>query len=479
MSHQHLNLTQGGITGTLLRFTLPMMAGALLQQCYNIADTLIVGQFVGPEALAAVGSAYTLMVFLCSILLGLSLGSSTVFSQQYGRGSLSALRHSIWVSFALILAVTVVLNVAAFLALDPILRFLQVPAEVYPLMRDYLWIIFWGILFTFLYNFYAALLRAVGDSVTPLWFLSLSVVLNIGLDLFFILALDWGIEGAAAATVIAQGAAALGIVIYTYRKRPELKIRRDEIYLDRATLKEITEFSTLTCVQQSVMNLGILMVQGLVNSFGTVVMAAFAAAVKIDAFAYMPVQEFGNAFSTFVAQNFGARKRQRIRRGIRQALLITCLFSLAVSLLIFLFAEPLMLIFVKPDEVEILRIGAQYLRIEGAFYALIGILFLLYGYYRSVRMPGMSVILTVLSLGTRVALSYALASLPAVGVTGIWWSIPIGWFIADLVGIVYYKLSAASWTRAERSDTTRADEARPHRLQLSYSLNNIHYLCGR
>lgn len=443
MSHQHLNLTQGGITGTLLRFTLPMMAGALLQQCYNIADTLIVGQFVGPEALAAVGSAYTLMVFLCSILLGLSLGSSTVFSQQYGRGSLSALRHSTWVSFVLILAITVVLNVAAFLALDPILRFLQVPAEVYPLMRDYLWIIFWGILFTFIYNFYAALLRAVGDSVTPLWFLSLSVVLNIGLDLFFILSLDWGIEGAAAATVIAQGAAALGIVIYTYRKRPELKIRRNEIYLDRATLKEITEFSTLTCVQQSVMNLGILMVQGLVNSFGTVVMAAFAAAVKIDAFAYMPVQEFGNAFSTFVAQNFGARKRQRIRRGIRQALLITCLFSLAVSLLIFLFAEPLMLIFVKPDEVEILRIGAQYLRIEGAFYALIGILFLLYGYYRSVRMPGMSVILTVLSLGTRVALSYILASLPAVGVTGIWWSIPIGWFIADLVGIVYYKLSAA------------------------------------
>lgn len=443
MSHQHLNLTQGGITGTLLRFTLPMMAGALLQQCYNIADTLIVGQFVGPEALAAVGSAYTLMVFLCSILLGLSLGSSTVFSQQYGRGSLSALRHSTWVSFVLILAITVVLNVAAFLALDPILRFLQVPAEVYPLMRDYLWIIFWGILFTFIYNFYAALLRAVGDSVTPLWFLSLSVVLNIGLDLFFILSLDWGIEGAAAATVIAQGAAALGIVIYTYRKRPELKIRRNEIYLDRATLKEITEFSTLTCVQQSVMNLGILMVQGLVNSFGTVVMAAFAAAVKIDAFAYMPVQEFGNAFSTFVAQNFGARKRQRIRRGIRQALLITCLFSLAVSLLIFLFAEPLMLIFVKPDEVEILRIGAQYLRIEGAFYALIGILFLLYGYYRSVRMPGMSVVLTVLSLGTRVALSYALASLPAVGVTGIWWSIPIGWFIADLVGIVYYKLSSA------------------------------------
>lgn len=447
MLSQHLNLTEGGITGTLLKFTLPMMAGALLQQCYNIADTLIVGQFVGPEALAAVGSAYTLMVFLCSILLGLSLGSSTVFSQQYGAGNLEALRHSSYVSFTLILSITVLLNVVAFLALDPILRFLQVPPEVYPLMRDYLWIIFWGILFTFIYNFYAALLRAVGDSVTPLWFLSLSVVLNILLDLLFILSLHWGIKGAAAATVIAQGSAAIGIAVYTYRKRPELRIHRQDIYFDRATVKEITAFSTLTCVQQSVMNLGILLVQGLVNNFGTVVMAAFAAAVKIDAFAYMPVQEFGNAFSTFVAQNFGAHKRQRIRRGIRQALLISCLFSLTVSLLIFLFAEPLMLIFVKPDETEILRIGAQYLRIEGAFYALIGILFLLYGYYRSVRMPGMSVILTVLSLGTRVALSYALAAMPAVGVTGIWWSIPIGWFIADLVGIVYYKISATRVSR--------------------------------
>ncbi|HIZ25998.1 MAG TPA: MATE family efflux transporter [Candidatus Barnesiella merdipullorum] len=447
MLSQHLNLTEGGITGTLLKFTLPMMAGALLQQCYNIADTLIVGQFVGPEALAAVGSAYTLMVFLCSILLGLSLGSSTVFSQQYGAGNLEALRHSSYVSFTLILSITVLLNVVAFLALDPILRFLQVPPEVYPLMRDYLWIIFWGILFTFIYNFYAALLRAVGDSVTPLWFLSLSVVLNILLDLLFILSLHWGIQGAAAATVIAQGSAAIGIAVYTYRKRPELRIHRQDIYFDRATVKEITAFSTLTCVQQSVMNLGILLVQGLVNSFGTVVMAAFAAAVKIDAFAYMPVQEFGNAFSTFVAQNFGAHKRQRIRRGIRQALLISCLFSLTVSLLIFLFAEPLMLIFVKPYETEILRIGAQYLRIEGAFYALIGILFLLYGYYRSVRMPGMSVILTVLSLGTRVALSYALAAMPAVGVTGIWWSIPIGWFIADLVGIVYYKMSATRVSR--------------------------------
>lgn len=354
------DLTQGGITTTLLQFTLPMLAGSLLQQCYNIADTLIVGQCIGANALAAVGSAYTLMVFLISILLGLSMGSGTVFSLQYGAGDLSALRRSIYVSFLLIGTVTILLNVAVFLWLDPILRWLQVPYDIYSLMRNYLWIIFWGIVFTFLYNFYAALLRAVGDSVTPLWFLAVSVVLNIGLDLFLILVLDQGIEGAAVATVIAQGTAASGILLYTYKIRPELRLHREDMRFDRSSLREITSFSTLTCVQQSVMNFGILMVQGLVNSFGTVVMAAFAAAVKIDSFAYMPVQEFGNAFSTFIAQNFGARKGDRIRRGVRSAFLITIVFSLIISLLVFFFAKPLMLIFVRPDEAEILRIGTEY-----------------------------------------------------------------------------------------------------------------------
>ncbi len=434
-----VDLTQGNITGTLLRFTLPMIIGSLLQQCYNIADTLIVGQYIGSGALAAVGSAYTLMVFLISILLGLSMGSGTVFSLQYGAGQMNALRRSIYVSAVLIGTVTIALNIVALSFIHPILKLLQIPNDIYQMMYDYLWIIFWGIGFTFIYNFYAALLRAIGDAVTPLWFLAVSVVLNINLDLFFILQLDWGIKGAAIATIVTQGVSALGIMGYTYIKCPELRLHRSDLHFDRRCLKEITSFSALTCVQQSVMNLGILMVQGLVNSFGTMVMAAFAAAIKIDSFAYMPVQEFGNAFSTFIAQNFGAKKYERIRKGVKSALITTVVFSLFISVLVFLFAKPLMLIFVRPHEIEILNVGIGYLRIEGAFYCGIGILFLLYGYYRAIRMPGMSVVLTVVSLGTRVALSYELAAIPSIGVTGIWWSIPIGWFIADMIGIIYYK----------------------------------------
>ena len=207
---------------------------------------------------------------------------------------------------------------------------------------------------------------------------------------------------------------------------------------DKANLTNILNLSVMTCVQQSIMNFGILMVQGLVNSFGTVVMAAFAAAVKIDSFAYMPVQDFGNAFSTFVAQNYGAGERERIRKGIRSAVAMVALFCALVSSAIFCLAVPLMQIFIEPEKTEIIAVGVQYLRIEGACYIGIGILFLLYGYYRAMNRPAMSVILTIASLGTRVLLAYILSAIPAIGVIGIWMAVPIGWALADIIGIIVY-----------------------------------------
>ena len=215
-------------------------------------------------------------------------------------------------------------------------------------------------------------------------------------------------------------------------------------------------YSLLTCVQQSVMNFGILMVQGLVNSFGVNVMAAFAAAVKIDAFAYLPVQDFGNAFSTFVAQNFGAQKRERIRRGTRWAVFWVVVFCLAIGGAVCLLAPRLMAVFVGPEAAEVIAVGTGYLRIEGAFYLGIGVLFLLYGYFRAVNRPGVSVVLTVCSLGTRVALAYVLSALPALGVTGIWMAIPIGWFFADLVGILL-------WRREDRQSRCPPPAERPYR----------------
>lgn len=247
------NLTKGPITVNLLLFALPLMFGNLLQQLYNVADTWVVGRYLGANALAAVGSSYTLMTFLTSI-----------------KG----------------------------------------------LMKDYLWVIFLGILATFLYNYFANLLRAIGNSMVPLLFLAVSSILNIILDLLFVLKFHWGVQGAAGATVFSQYVSGIGICIYAYVKVKDIRITKEDMYWGKENLSLILNLSVMTSLQQSIMNFGILMVQGLVNSFGTVIMAAFAASVKIDSFAYMPVQDFGNAFSTYVAQNYGAKEEKRIKGNL-------------------------------------------------------------------------------------------------------------------------------------------------------------------
>lgn len=431
------DLTEGKISRSLLLFALPMMAGNLLQQFYNIADTLIVGRVLGSNALAAVGSAYTLMTFLTSIFLGLSMGSGALFSIYKGKNDQDSLRNAIVHAFALIMAVTVLLNVLVYIGIDPILHFLRVPDEVWDGMKAYLLVIFAGIIATSLYNYFSCLLRALENSTIPLVFLAVSAVLNIGLDLLFVAVLPWGIRGAALATVIAQYVSGIGITLYVLLKCRDLLPSGKDLHFNRQILGEIGNLSSMTCVQQSVMNFGILMVQGLVNSFGPVIMAAFAAAVKIDTFAYLPVQDFGNAYSTFIAQNYGAGKKERIRKGTKESFLISFLFCIVISAVVCIFAAPLMRIFVSAKETAVIASGVRYLRIEGAFYCGIGCLFLLYGYYRAVKKPGMSVILTVISLGTRVALAYILSAY--IGETGIWMAIPIGWVLADVTGLVYMK----------------------------------------
>ncbi len=428
------NLSEGPITKNMLRFAFPMICGNMLQQLYNVVDTLIVGKYLGTTALAAVGSSYALMTFLTSILLGMCMGSGAMFSIRFGEKNQKQLQEDLYVSFFLIAALAVLINGIVFLFIDPIMVLLSVPADTYSLMREYLWVIFFGIGATFIYNYFAAVLRSLGNSLIPLIFLGISAVINIVLDLYFILSCGFGVAGAAFATILAQWFSGIGIALYCMLKCPFMRIEKQNRRFSSATIKEITNASLLTCLQQSVMNLGILMVQGLVNSFGSIVMAAFAAAVKIDAFAYMPLQDFGNAFSTFIAQNYGAKKPERIKKGIRSAAGCVVLFSLIVSVLVVVFSRQLLLLFIKPEETEVLAVGMSYLRTVGIFYFGIGVLFMLYGLYRAINRPGMSLVLTVISLGTRVVLAYLLSPFPAIGVRGIWWAIPIGWVFSGFCG---------------------------------------------
>lgn len=432
------SLTDGSIFKKLILFALPMIAGNLLQQVYNLVDTFIVGKFIGVDALAAVGACYALMVFLTSIIIGLCMGSGAFFSADFGGKDNKKLRQDIWLSFWFILAVTFMISLIAYPAMDVILSILQIPVELMVLAEEYVAIVLAGLFFIFLYNFFAYLMRAVGNSMIPLVFLGISSAMNIVLDLYFVIELNLGVGGAAWATVISQGFSGIGIAIYAFIKLSILRDRQIKIKFDAGRLKKIMVNDFATCIQQSVMNFGILMIQGLVNSFGVTVMASFAAAVKIDTIAYMPAQEFGNAYSLFVSQNYGAGKKDRIQRGTTIAFVTSMVFCAAVSLMIFSFAGNLMEIFVAESEKAIIAEGVRYLRIEGAMYVGIGVLFLWYGYFRGINKPHISLVLTVISLGTRVALSYALAPNTALGVLAIWLSIPIGWVLADLTGLRLY-----------------------------------------
>ncbi len=430
-------LTEGPPFKVIVSFAIPMILGNVFQQFYNIADSIIVGKLIGPSALAAVGNSFAIMVLLTSVLFGLCMGAGTVFSRYFGAKQYDELKISISTSFIFIGAVTVAIMALSLFFINPIITFMNVPEEVIAENKIYLQIVFVGMVFVFLWNWTAGLLRALGNSKVPLYFLIFATLLNVALDLLFIIVFKWGVAGAAIATVVAQGLAAVCCVLYCIKKIEFLEFKIKEIRFDKKIFKLTMNYSILTSVQQSIMNFGILMIQSLVNSFGMQVMAAFAAAVKIDAFAYMPMQDYGNAFSIYVAQNHGAKEEKRIADGMKISFIIVALTGLAISAIIWIFAERFMMLFVSAVETEVIVVGAQYLRIEGAFYFLIGFLFLFYGIYRGLGKVRMSIILTIISLGTRVLLAYALA--PRFGLNIIWWSIVIGWALADITGAVYYR----------------------------------------
>ena len=427
------DMTSGSPMKLMLSFTLPMFVGNLFQQLYNVVDTIIVGKFVGREALAAVGSCFAIMVLINSIILGLAMGASVLFSQLYGAKNYNRLKTAIILACVFILGLTTILSLIAFLGTSTIIRWYQIPTEMVQYSTDYLRCIFAGLLFVSLYNLAANLLRSFGDSKTPLYFLLLACGINIALDLLFVVGFGMEVFGVAIATIIAQAVSGIACVFFAIYKIKFLQFRREDAVFDTGLFRSMSRYAVLTSLQQSVMNFGIVLVQGLVNTFGAALMAAFAAGVKIDAFAYMPVQDFGNAFSTYTAQNVGAKNWARVRQGLKTAALISGIFSLVVSLIVVMLAEPLIGLFIKAGDFEVIAIGVRYLRIEGAFYILIGFLFLFYGFYRGLGYAQVSIVLTVVSLGTRVALAYLLA--PTFGFTVIFWAIPIGWLLADVVGL--------------------------------------------
>ncbi|MGL4570416.1 MAG: MATE family efflux transporter [Clostridium sp.] len=433
-----IDMTKGAANKLILKFALPMILGNIFQQVYNLVDTIIVGKFIGAKALAAVGSSFAIVTFVTSIVIGLTMGSSIILSQLYGAKEIDKFRKSAVISFLFIGSITVVLMVLFLINIDVILKLFNMTEELIYDSKNYLIIILFGLIFTFIYNIATSILRSIGDSKRPLYFLIVASIINVVLDLIFVIQFDLGVSGVAVATIIAQGVSALLSVIYVYKKLNFIKFEKEDFKIEKGMFKMVAKYSLLTSIQQSIMNLGIVIVQSLVNTFGVTVMAAFAAGVKIDSIAYMPVQDFGNAFATFVAQNKGANKLERISEGVKSAIKTIIFFCIITSTLVIIFSKNIMYLFVDKNETEIIALGVEYISVVAAFYVLIGFLFMFYGLYRGLGILNMSIILTVISLGTRVILAYMLSS-TRLGPRGIWWSIPIGWALADILGFIIYR----------------------------------------
>lgn len=432
-----LDMTKGNPSRIILKFFIPLFIGDLLQQFYSITDAMVIGQFIGTDAFAAVGSSSAVTVFITSILLGLAMGASAIFSQLYGGKQYGELKKTISTSMIFLFGVSILITIVTSVFLPEIMTLYQMPKEIAAYAGEYLKYVFYGFIFVGMYNAFAFLLRAFGDSKTPLYFLIASCISNLILDLLFILVFHMGTAGAAIATLLTQAFAAVGCGVYTIKRMQFLNFQKADLKFSVQAFHKVAVFSVLTALQQSISSFGMMLIQGLVNTFGSTIMAAFAACSKIDSVANAPLQDIGNSLSTYTAQNKGAGETKRIQEGFRAASNIVIFLSAGISIIAFIFAPNLVTLFVKKEATDVIAAGVSYLRIVPVFYVLLGFIVMFYGFFRGLGTIKISILMTVVSQGLRVLLAYSFA--PAKGFSGVCWAIVIGWFLSDLLGFYMYR----------------------------------------
>ncbi|VIF72557.1 drug/sodium antiporter, MATE family [Clostridioides difficile] len=369
------DLTTGHEGKSIFFFAMPMLIGSLFQQLYNTADSIIVGRFIGKEAMAAVSGANPIMFLLVAALMGVSLGFSILVSQFYGSGDLKKVKATIDTTYILLFIGSILISILGIVFGGPMLRLMNTPESVFSQSKLYLTIIFGGILFSAGYNSVSAILRGLGDSITPLYFLIIATILNIVLDLTFIVVLKMGVEGVALATIIAQAVSFIISIIYLNKKHEVLKFKIKGIIYDNKIFKDGLRLGLPSGVQQMLFSIGNMALQFLVNSYGTSAMAAFGAGLRIENFISLPIMNLGSAVSTFVAQNIGAGENERVKKGIRESIKMTLVLAVIVIALILLFRENLIALF-NTDK-DVIKIGSSYLFIIGPFFLFIGTSFVL------------------------------------------------------------------------------------------------------
>jgi putative MATE family efflux protein len=430
------DLTQGSEAKVIVNFAVPMLIGNVFQQLYTMVDSVIVGRGVGKEALAAVGASFPIIFLMISLVMGITMGASIILSQYFGARDFARLKKTIDTTLIFLFFASLVVTVVGLLSAGAILRAVRTPEEVFPLARQYLQAMFAGMIFLFGYNTVSAILRGLGDSTNPLYFLIIATVVNIVLDLLFVLVFRWGVAGAAWATVIAQGVSFVIGIIYMQRSRHEhLHLSLKTLRFDRDIFRTVLRIGLPSGIQQSLVSLGFVALTRIVNPFGTDAVAGYTAASRLDSFAAMPAMNLSMAVSTFVGQNLGAGKPERVRKGYLSTLAISAGISTFMTLMMILFKRQLIGLFAADPAV--VEIGADYLVIVSSFYLLFSSMFITGGVLRGAGDTIAQMFITIVALWiVRIPASAFLSSL--LGSRGIWWGIPAGWLVGFTANFFYY-----------------------------------------
>lgn len=451
------DMTAGSPTRLILMFSLPLLLGNLFQHFYTMADAMIVGRMLGMDALAAVGSTGSMSFLALGFIMGITGGSSVVIAQRFGAGNLGGVRRAVAMSIYVGVAVTVFLTAVCMLAAGPILRLMNAPKEVFDTAYRYIQIIYAGVIATCFYNLLASILRALGDSRTPLYFLIVSSVLNIVLDVAFI-EFGWGVEGTALATVLSQAVSGLFCLLYMAKKFPFLKLQKEDWAPEWGILRSTFKIGIPMALQFWIITVGIMILQGAVNAFGAKTIAAYTAASKVEQFACQPMVTLGMAMATYTGQNIGAGRVDRVRSGMRKSILLSVAFCIVSGVLVILSGGFLVGLFLKEYDAEAIAIGRQYLNTLSVFFCALGLLYLYRNTLQGLGEGLMPMLAGLSETIVRIFMAFVVAK--RLGFLAICLASPISWIISTIpLAVAYYYLIKKAARFQKAGDALEQEDA--------------------
>lgn len=431
------NMTSGSETGHIVRFALPLLLGNLLQQTYNIADTIIVGQYLGDDALAAVGATGSITYLFYTLCIGLSIGAGVIISQLFGANDIKRMKSAVFNSALVTLIFGAVISIIGVIAAGPVLTLLNVPENLITDSSAYMRIACGGTVAVAAYNWINSVMRAIGDSKTPLIFLGVATVINVLLDLFFVIVLQTGVEGAALATVLAQGFSALSCIIYSFRRNEAISLSRKDMLPDRKMMKKCITTGVPIAAQNGLVSVSMVALQSVTNGFGETVMAAYTVSMRIEQFVQQPFSSLNAAVSTFAGQNIGAGNEKRSVKGLASGVKISVVFAVIMLAVFAIFGKLIVGCFVSGEEV--IDIGSKALLMTALFYIPLGMIHTIRGFLNGAGDTGYAIVNGAAEVICRIGFSLILTSIPTIGYWGIWITTSLTWLATALVSVIRYK----------------------------------------